>query len=401
MHTHFGHLSYCTNIHPGERWEEHFAALQEFIPAIKKEVSPDQPFGIGLRLSNAASLDLMQGNCLQTFSQWLSQHDCYVFTINGFPYGGFHRTSVKDQVHAPDWTSTDRVDYTIRLFRILAELLPAGMEGSISVPPLSYRHWHNGNRKTAIESTTLQILQVVEALRHLKNTSGKVLHMNIEPEPDGLIENGSEFIDWYLHDLLPAAVSYGKEHWALDESEIHTIIREHVRLCYDVCHFAIGYEDHSEIIKLLEQHHIRIGKVQISAALKADLTKEPLSVFKAFAPFNESTYLHQVIARNKEGGLWRYPDLPAALADTHRPGIEEWRAHFHVPIFAKEIEPLQSTQQDIAELLAVHCQKPFTNHLEVETYTWEVLPPSLKLPLKESIVRELQWVLQQLKKPHA
>src|SRR6476660_926361 len=103
-------LSYCTNIHAGETWTDHFAALKKHFPFIKKEVSPAVAMGIGLRLSNLASLEIVTEGKLAEFQQWLREHDAYVFTMNGFPYGGFHDTVVKDQVHAPDWTTDERVD---------------------------------------------------------------------------------------------------------------------------------------------------------------------------------------------------------------------------------------------------------------------------------------------------
>ncbi|MBO9684737.1 MAG: xylose isomerase, partial [Flavisolibacter sp.] len=105
MKTTYGHLTYCTNIHPGETWADHFAQLKEQVPGIKKAISPDQSFGIGLRLSNTASLELRKEENLKEFQQWLKEQDCYVFTMNGFPYGGFHNTTVKDKVHQPDWTT--------------------------------------------------------------------------------------------------------------------------------------------------------------------------------------------------------------------------------------------------------------------------------------------------------
>ena len=140
MLTNNGHLTYCTNIHTGENWQDHFTEIKKYFPSIKNELSPDKPMGIGLRLSNIASEELSQGDNLTIFQQWLSQNNAYVFTMNGFPYGGFHNVIVKDQVHAPDWTTTDRVDYTIRLFDILNKLLPAKMEGGISTSPLSYKY---------------------------------------------------------------------------------------------------------------------------------------------------------------------------------------------------------------------------------------------------------------------
>ncbi|HZX74484.1 MAG TPA: xylose isomerase, partial [Cyclobacteriaceae bacterium] len=163
MNTPHGHLTYCTNIHPGESWVDHFGALRQHIPEVKKRVSPNQPFGIGLRLSDLASRDLIKDENLSQFIQWLKTEDCYVFTMNGFPYGGFHRTKVKDHVHTPDWTTYNRVEYTIRLFDILSNLLPKGMEGGISTSPLSYRLWHTEDKKSSVfEITTKHVLHVVE-----------------------------------------------------------------------------------------------------------------------------------------------------------------------------------------------------------------------------------------------
>ncbi len=400
MHTSHGYLTYCTNIHAGESWDDHFTALQNNIPGIKKRISPDQSFGIGLRLSNQASLHLQEKEALNNFKDWLKQEDCYVFTMNGFPYGGFHHTKVKDQVHAPDWTTDERVSYTIRLFNILAELLPEGMEGGISTSPLSYKYWHSAAQQQNIfETTTKNVLQVIERLIQIKKETGKLLHLDIEPEPDGLLENGPEFFDWYERYLLPMGISHLKMQLGYSEVESVHLIKEHMQLCYDVCHFAVGYEEHADVILQLREKKIKVGKIQISAALKAtmpdDQTKrEPVT--QAFRQFNESTYLHQVVARQRDGSLKRYPDLPEALKDADNASTKEWRSHFHVPLFIQDYGLLQSTQEDIRKVLSIQRKQPFTNQLEVETYTWEVLPEGLKAPLSESIIREVEWVINYL-----
>lgn len=399
MQTKYGHLTYCTNIHSGESWGEHFAALKEFIPRIKEAVSTDQPFGIGLRLSNRASLDLEVEQELDQFQKWLMENDCYVFTLNGFPFGGFHRVTVKDDVHTPDWTTKQRVDYTKRLFNILAQLVPNTMNGGISTSPLSYKHWHGEDKKEKVfTSATHHILEVVKHLIELKNKTGQSLHLDIEPEPDGLLESGAEFIDWYQKYLLAEGLHFLKEHFNYTVAEAEAAIKEHIQLCYDICHFAVGYEDHEQVIQQLNSLGIKTGKIQISAALKAALTEgeSRKSVIEAFTKFNESTYLHQVVARQHNGGYIRYPDLPQALADASNPNSVEWRSHFHVPLFIKEYGTLQSTQDDITTVLNLHKHAPFTSHLEIETYTWEVLPDKLKLHLDESIVRELLWVKKHL-----
>ena len=142
MQTRNGHLTYCSNIHAGESWKEHFDKLKEHIPVITQRISPLEAFGIGLRLSNVASLELRKQENLEEFKRWLAENNCYVFTMNGFPFGGFHNTVVKDKVHAPDWLSPERVSYTIRLAQILAAILPDGVDGGISTSPLTYKFWH-------------------------------------------------------------------------------------------------------------------------------------------------------------------------------------------------------------------------------------------------------------------
>lgn len=396
-----GHLSYCTNIHAGESWKDHFESLDINFPSIKKGFSPDQAMGIGLRLSNSASIDLLDSEALKSFKNWLNQQQAYVFTMNGFPYGDFHHVVVKDQVHAPDWTSQERVDYTLRLFKILAELLPEGMEGGISTSPLSYRFWFSSDElaKEAKEKATRHIIQVAEELFKIKSESGIIMHLDIEPEPDGLLETGAEFIDWYENMLLPIAKSVLTKKLAMSELEVEQCIKEHICLCYDICHFAIGYEQHADVLRELNEKGIKIGKIQISAALKADLPKDKVAKAKivgAFSIYNEKTYLHQVVAKKFDQSLIRYRDLPDAIQDAHNKDVVEWRAHFHVPIFAKDLGLLQSTQDDIIEVLKIQKNNPFSTHLEVETYTWEVLPKALKIPITSSIIRELNWVKEQL-----
>ncbi len=401
MQTPKGHLTYCSNIHPGEAWSEHFERLKESIPAIKKKVCPAAPFGIGLRLANSASLELRKEENLLKFQTWLNDNDCYVFTMNGFPYGGFHNTVVKDQVHAPDWLSPDRVAYTIRLAQILASLLPDGVDGGISTSPLTYKFWHkNENLESVYQNATMNVILVVDQLIQIKRTTGTLIHIDIEPEPDGLLGNGKEFLQWYVRYLMPMGITFIQDRYDVNEDEAASIIREHVQICYDVCHFAVGYEDHAHMIEQLRSLGIKTGKIQISAALKAKVpenTDERDAFVNAFRKFNEPVYLHQVIARKKDGKFLSYADLNLALDDAQNPDVAEWRAHYHVPLFINSYGVLHSTQSDIEKVLSIHEVSMFTFHLEVETYTWEVLPEEMRLPVNDSIVRELEWVLSILK----
>lgn len=400
MDSNHGQLTYCSNIHPGEGWKEHFKQLQQHVPLIKKQVSPYRSFGIGLRLSNTASIELQKQETLYSFINWLKENDCYIFTMNGFPYGSFHHTIVKDKVHAPDWTTKDRVNYTIRLAEILSGLLLEGTEGGISTSPLTYRHWHSAEQLDKIfKTTTSHLLEVVLHLVEIKKNTGKTIHIDIEPEPDGLLESGTEFLNWYDDYLLPQGTSLLNERFGWTNEKSIATLKEHVQLCYDICHFAVGYEDHKQVTALLQQKNIRIGKIQISAALKGNMSAgvdERKPVINAFSQFNETTYLHQVVALQKNGQKKRYPDLPEALQQANDPLTIEWRSHFHVPLFIENYGVLQSTQQDIVTVLELHKQQSLTQHLEIETYTWDVLPDDLKIPMSDSIIREMQWVISLL-----
>ena len=394
---HKAHLGYCTNIHPGESWAETLKNLDQYGLKVKQALSPDQPFGIGLRLSNEASLELIKPDQLEEFKAWLTQNNCYVFTLNGFPYGGFHQQVIKDQVHAPDWTTLARLDYTKRLATILAALLPAGMEGGISTSPLSYRWWHEEHAKVK-DAATRQLIELVAFLDQLKEETGRSIHIDIEPEPDGLLETGQEFLDYYKEYLLGQGVELLAKKLRIDRSQAADKVKEQIQLCLDVCHFAVEYENHDDILGQCDALGIKVGKIQISAAIKVKLEApdQREQIRTELEKFVEPFYLHQAVMQEKEGALQRYRDLDKALEDLNNPSLTELRTHYHVPIFAESYGLLSSTQEEIKTVLQSWKTEAFTGHLEVETYTWQILPEGLKQELDLSIIREMQWVLNEL-----
>lgn len=397
------HISYCTNIHAGQSWEDHFEQLKMHVPAIKQQVSPTEPFGLGLRLSADAANSLSKAENLDILKAWLKDNQLYVFTMNGFPYGDFHEKSVKDKVHYPDWTTEERKEYTIRLFDLLAQLTVDKGGAGISTAPLSYRFWLEENSEQWLamrKQATQNIIEVAYFLHLKEQETGKLLHLDIEPEPDGVIETGEEFIAWFRNELVPQAVSSLTAAHNLTEAEVSKIIKRHIRICYDVCHIALGYEKHQQLMNNLAEEGISIGKFQISSALKIDLSasvEDRLIKQKVLQEFDEPIYLHQVIAQTVGGQLIRYKDLSDALPNITDLTHAEWRSHFHVPIFLASYGEIASTQKDILEVIALHQKEQKTNHIEVETYTWGVLPKTLQIPIEDSISRELIWLLDQLK----
>ncbi len=396
------HLTYCSNIHPGETWAEVKQNLETYLPALKQRLSPDAPFGIGLRLSDLASREILAEDHLQRFQSWLAEEDLYVFTINGFPYGGFHHQIVKDQVYAPDWSKPERLDYTLRLVDILSACLPAGMDGGISTVPLSYKPWWIADaaaRDAVFTASTQQLAQLTAKLVLLKQKQDQQIHIDLEPEPDGLLENAGEVIAYFKDWLLPVGGAWLVKELGISQSQAEQHLLDHIQICYDTCHFAVEYEQPQQVFEQFSAAGIRIGKGQLSAALRIDLPRDVEKrqwVAAQLEAFAESTYLHQVIERRADGHLRQHRDLTQALSGFVTSDAEEWRTHFHVPIFIDRYLAFQSTQSDITSFLATLKNNLGCAHLEIETYTWDVLPPDMKLDMLTSIQREYEWVLKTL-----
>jgi sugar phosphate isomerase/epimerase len=380
-------LTYCTNIHPANGWPEVFATLRRFAPELKARLSPDGRFGIGLRLSANEAAELLSSGKLREFRDFLDSEGLYVALLNGFPYGSFHGTSVKADVFAPDWRTEERVRYTSDLIGILSELLPEGMDGGVSTAPLSWKGWGPVLEDVDWDPILDNVLRCVHQMAHIRSETGRYIHLDIEPEPDGLVENTAEFIEFF-HRLLRCAGATDAQ-----------AVRDHVSVCLDICHFAVEFENPAETLAAFEQEGIRIGRVQVSSALRVPVPSEPASREKAagqLAGFVDPVYLHQVIGQEASGQRQRFPDLSEALQSVHNAGGSEWRIHFHVPLFTRDYAAFGSTQDVILDYFRLLSEKTFTRHLEIETYTWSVLPPEFRDDLSASIEREFRWVLERL-----
>lgn len=392
------HLTYCTNIHPGETWSEVENNLKQYLPQLKTRLSPDQPFGVGLRLADIAAREILEGDNLVKFKNWLESEDLYVFTLNGFPYGEFHHQVVKDKVYAPDWTKADRLNYTLRLIKILTALLPENIDGGISTVPISYKPWWKDSeqKEKALHHSSLHLAQAIARMAEIYQNTGKLIHIDLEPEPNGMIENTQEVVSFFENWLLPVAKQWLNLQLGVSYSVAEYWIRQHIRVCYDTCHFAIEYEEPKDIVQRFKNADIKIGKIQLSSAIKLDIPTDKAKrqlILDKLAPFAESTYLHQVIARHSNGNLEHHDDLSPALKGFLNTEAEEWRTHFHVPIFLANYQLFESTQDHIAQLLQMLPSSDLGSHLEIETYTWEVLPSDMKLDIVTSIEREYEWVL--------
>ena len=379
-------LAYCTNIHPAESWDETFAALCSTALQVRdmlRVTCPQArslltPFPLAPRLSARAASELCSGNNLSHFRDWLQAEQCELFTINGFPYGAFHGTRVKEMVYRPDWTDPARYSYTMDLFHILTELLPPGKEGSVSTLPGSFKSF------AADDSQILQnLIRIAREIEQLALTTGHDLHLGLEPEPLGHIENTAETLSFFERLFTTAG-------------EDADLVRRRIGVNYDTCHFALEFDDCLESLDLLRTAGIRISKIHLSAAIEID--PHDATAIAALQSFAEPTYLHQVLLRSTDGTIRRFADLPEFFAaQPTRTDETIARIHFHIPLDTQPAPPLRSTQDHARDLLAYREKHPeFCHHFEIETYTWGVLPDHMQRPLAEHIAAEYRWVLQHI-----
>jgi sugar phosphate isomerase/epimerase len=373
------HLAYCTNIHRGDDWPQTLASLEKYSLAVRDLVGAGRPYAIGLRLSDLASRQLSEPGTLAAFRDWLQEHGCYVFTINGFPYGQFHGTKVKEQVYRPDWTHPDRLAYTNRLFDLLAQLLPEGVEGSVSTLPGSFKEFIKSDDQRRLVRDNLW--RCVEQIEHCSERHGRRLHLGVEPEPLGLFETSGETVRFF-QEMSADRPRDGR-------------LRTYLGVNYDTCHLAVEYEEPGEVVAALRKEGIRISKIHLSSALQVAPDDSARAWLRRFA---DDTYLHQVVARGRDGAIRRHRDLDVALDQPA--GDEEWRIHFHVPLHATALAHGQTTAPHLLGLLDLLSHDPaLCSHLEMETYTWEVLPGELRAgSVVEQLVREYEWTLRELAK---
>jgi hypothetical protein len=391
-----GHLTYSTLVHPGDNWDEMWHSLITYVPAVKKRISPDKRFGVSLRLSGKSAerltADPKERAKLKAF---LDANDMYLYTVNAFPHGAFKGERVKEEVYEPDWRSDVRSRYTMQVADILAEVAPPDVNPSIQSPPLGFKPRVTG--PDVVDEYTRHVLQVVAHLVKLEQRTGRTVTLALEPEPFCFLEVTSEAVDYFTKHLYAdkSAESLAKA-TGLSVAKAHAALRKHLGLVYDICHQAVEFEDISASLASLVKAGIPIFKLQEAAALRVpEVTKDLVAALK---PFADTVYLTQTVEK-RDGKLTRYLNLEDAFAAWEKdPGPREWRTHFHVPVFLDDLGLFKTTRFAIEEALRFHKATPVSTQLEIETYTWDVLPQSLKTgDITDYVVRELEWVQSQLR----
>ncbi|MBN2452197.1 MAG: metabolite traffic protein EboE [Lentisphaeria bacterium] len=381
------HLTYCLNIHPGESWAENLAAIRDKACAVRTILGGCRPFGLGLRVSARAARELESPSALGAFRAFLDAEGLYVFTINGFPYGTFHGARVKERVYEPDWTHPDRVTYTLRLARILAALLPEGIEGSISTVPGTYRPWF---ADAMLSPLVDHLVEVVAALAGIAAADGKTVRLALEPEPDCLWDTLETTAAFFGHVVPQQAVPRLADRLRIPRDQAEDTLRRHLGVCLDTCHQAVLFEAPARTLMELQEAHIAVPKVQVSAAPAFRVSTQTLDQAERFV---DPCYLHQSCIRTAAGKLLRFHDLPEAIRTARTtPGAEELRTHFHIPLVTPGGLGFASTREELTPAFWHRIIESRVPHVEVETYSYGVLPPELRTEAVEhSIAREIEW----------
>jgi hypothetical protein len=391
----YGHLTYSTLVHPGDTWPEMRASLETFVPDVKRRFSPDAPMGVSLRISNASAELLVNDPAERAWvRKFLDDNDLYVYTVNAFPFGPFKGQRVMEEVFEPDWTTEDRTRYTMNVATILTEITRPGVEPTIQSAPLAFRPKVVDDEY--VSDFTDNLLRVVAFLMDLEGRTGRRVKLALEPEPFCFLETIEETVEYFdAHVYTIEAAIRVSELSGQPLAEVFGGLRRHLGVVFDICHQSVGFEDITEDLHLLMRAGIPIFKLQEAAALLVpNVTPEIVEELKKYT---DTIYLSQT-TELRAGVLTRFLKLEDAIAAWESdPGPREWRTHFHVPVFLKDIGPFQTTRAGIDEALAVHARTPLSTHLEIETYTWDVLPEHLKTgDITEYVVRELKYVRDEL-----
>jgi hypothetical protein len=382
-----GLLSYCANVHPGESLSAVLHAVSHFAAGVRSELAIEQ-LALGLWLSRPALSELERAG-LAPLTEALQNAGICVGSLNGFPYGDFHAEVVKRRVYHPDLGSDARREYLLGLARVLAAIMPSDLaEGTISTLPVGHRAEApdavaaDGGWPAQAERAALQLCGLCQDLARLRDQTGRSIRICLEPEPGCWLESTHDAIAFFTQQLPRTARRLGVSAALLDR---------HLGLCYDTCHQAVCFETARDSIAALQAAGIRIGKAQLSSAIEVADPNDP-ELLESLMRFDEPRFLHQVRTLRDDGSLASADDLCEVAS---LPRDRAWRVHFHVPIHRALLGHITTTRPFLAEALPALCALPQLPQLEVETYTWSVLPegerPESDRDLMRGLADELRW----------
>ncbi|WP_327342801.1 metabolite traffic protein EboE [Streptomyces europaeiscabiei] len=367
------HLGYCSNVHQAEDVDGVLAQLTDYAEPVRERLGVDR-LGIGLWLARDVVSELVAvPGVLQHLKDELAARGLETVTLNAFPYAGFHREVVKKDVYLPDWADEARLTHTLDCARVLAALLPDDAErGSVSTLPLAWRTpWPPDRADTARRALD----RLTAGLAGIESDTGRRIRVGFEPEPGCVVETTAQAV-----------------------RELRGLDPERLGVCLDACHLAVQFEEPGAALRRLADAGLPVVKLQASCAVEATDPADP-AARAALRRLAEPRFLHQTrtAAEQEVPQVRGVDDLPDALDGGLPTDTGPWRVHFHAPLHADPEPPLRTTADQLGRVLAglLGGASADCDHIEVETYTWSVLPePPTDLP--GGIAAELAWARDRL-----
>lgn len=385
-------IGYCTNVHPGRSLREVREHLTTIALEVKRRVRPDSEMGLGLWLSDAASRDLTSSRAISEFREFLHSHGLVAFTFNGFPFSDFHQETVKHRVYVPTWAEPARLDYTLRLAEILCAVQHPAVHsaGPLTVSTLPLGWPGNSTDESFLRQCANNLVRCATRLEELADRTGRAVIVCLEPEPGCLLDTADDVVRFFERFLRPG------------DTRARRALETHIGVCHDICHSSVMFESQRHALTTYRDHEIQVGKIQVSNALawvldsavSPQMREHQLNELREFA---EPRYLHQTNIKRATGPTEFFDDLPNAIqcageAAIHDDVDQQWRIHFHVPLFCARIRELMTTQTDIVECLQTIVGESLSiTQFELETYAWSVVPEWCQRPLAEGLAQEFQW----------
>ncbi len=354
-------LAYAMNVHAGGDAAAFETAIDEVVTPLRARLGVSGPFGLATRFDADGIRALATDTALRDrFGARLSDEALVPFAGNAFVLGRFHGQPLKDAVYTPPWGHPDRTSYTLMYAAVLAAWNAPDAELSLSTAPGTWRGWREP--ADAVHERAAALVTCAAGLQALEARTGVRVRLGLEPEPRCSIETVDELVAFFEGPLARALESAPE-------------LRTWLGVCYDACHQAVMHEEAGEALARIDKAGIEIVRFQASSAL--EVGAPDAAACEALAAFDEPIYLHQVAAPDAEGRVHVAPDLAGVLGDKSGLWLERrpWRIHYHVPIFrTAAVPPLGTTQAELRAGLAAALEARQVRHVEIETYTFDVLP---------------------------
>jgi hypothetical protein len=372
-------LSYCLNAFDfTSDWKYTLTEIDRCFNTVREMsgFSSDKMTGLGFWTSEFF-LELMRDpDNFRYLQEFLEKRNYYISTVNAFPYGVFHNQPVKDKVYMPNWLNEKRVDFTIKAAEFLEKFLPDGGSGSISTLPGAYRRHIRDYNGDSLRLIARNLEKTAEYLAYLYEKTGKKIRLGIEMEPDCIWETPDEFAGFYKKYMLPNRYS-----------------REYIGVCYDTCHQELIENGPGAGLEILERYEIPVVKIQLSAALQIQNGAK----FADIKEFDEPVYLHQTRIFNEKNGTIceTFSDIPELRS--YSGDDVTLKCHFHLPLFwDSDNTSFKSARKELLAVIRYIKANPgFCRDLEIETYTYSVLPDCVDFrSIGSAVSKEYDWVVK-------